>query len=65
MQDQVTARNQNQKLVFLHCNIDHKVLRKSVLKISNVTDMMIKIVNFIRARALNHRYFAGLSEDHS
>ena len=38
------ARNQKQKLVFLHCITHQEVLCKSVLRISNVTDVLIKIV---------------------
>ena len=58
----MTARNQKQKLVFLHCIVHQEVLCKSVLKISDITDV-IKIVNLIGARALDHRQFVGLLED--
>ena len=42
--------------MFLHWITHQEVLciNKSVLKISNVTDVVIKIVNFIGVRALNH-----------
>jgi len=39
------------------------VLCKSVLKINHVVDVVTKIVNFIRARALNHRQFVALLEE--
>ncbi|GCC27427.1 hypothetical protein chiPu_0005851 [Chiloscyllium punctatum] len=40
-----------------------EVLCKSVLKINHVVDVVTKIVNFIRARALNHRQFVALLEE--
>ncbi|XP_034548006.1 general transcription factor II-I repeat domain-containing protein 2B-like [Notolabrus celidotus] len=64
MQDKVTEIDVDQKLVFLHCIIHQHVLCKSVLKIDHVIDVVTKIVNFIRARALNHRQFVALLEEH-
>ncbi|GCC38090.1 hypothetical protein chiPu_0016601 [Chiloscyllium punctatum] len=40
-----------------------EVLCKSVLKINHVVDVVTKIVNFMKARALNHRQFAALLEE--
>lgn len=40
------------------------VLCKSVPKINHVIDVVTKIVNFIRAQALNHRQFVALLEEH-
>ena len=34
-----------------------------MLKLSNVVDVVTKKVNFIRARALNHRQFVALLEE--
>ncbi|XP_071398745.1 general transcription factor II-I repeat domain-containing protein 2A-like, partial [Centroberyx affinis] len=64
MQDKVTEIDADQKLVFLHCIIHQHVLCKSVLKINHVIDVVAKTVNFIRARALNHRQFVALLEEH-
>ncbi|XP_044075180.1 general transcription factor II-I repeat domain-containing protein 2B-like [Siniperca chuatsi] len=64
MQDKVTEIDADQKLVFLHCIIHQHVLCKSVLKSNHVIDVVSKIVNFIRARALNHRQFVALLEEH-
>ena len=64
MQDKVTEINADHKLVFLHCILHQHVLCKSVLKIDGVIDVVTKIVNFIRARALNHRQFVALLEEH-
>ncbi|XP_077113087.1 general transcription factor II-I repeat domain-containing protein 2-like [Ranitomeya variabilis] len=63
MQDKVNEINPEQKLIFLHCIIHQEVLCKSVLQISHVVDVVTKIVNFIRARALNHRQFVSLLEE--
>ncbi|XP_060950452.1 general transcription factor II-I repeat domain-containing protein 2B-like [Limanda limanda] len=64
VQDKVTEIDPDQKLVFLHCIIHQHVLCKSVLKINHVIDVVTKIVNFIRAQALNHRQFVSLLEEH-
>ncbi|GCC26592.1 hypothetical protein chiPu_0005010 [Chiloscyllium punctatum] len=63
MQDKVIEIDPEQKLVFLHRIINQEVLCKSVLKINHVADVVTKIVNFIRARALNHRQFVALLEE--
>ncbi|XP_072412122.1 general transcription factor II-I repeat domain-containing protein 2A-like [Chiloscyllium punctatum] len=63
MQDKVTEIDPEQKLVFLHCIIHQEVLCKSELKINHVVDVVAKIVNFIRPRALNHRQFVSLLEE--
>ncbi|XP_034452049.1 general transcription factor II-I repeat domain-containing protein 2A-like [Hippoglossus hippoglossus] len=64
MQDKVSEINPELKLLFLHCIIHQEVLYKSVLKINHVTDVVTKLVNFIRTRALNHRQFVALLEEH-
>ncbi|XP_078120393.1 general transcription factor II-I repeat domain-containing protein 2A-like [Sander vitreus] len=63
MQDKVTEINPVQKLTFLHCIIHQEVLCKTVLKMNHVVDAVTKTVNFIRARALNHRQFVALLEE--
>ncbi|XP_063781341.1 general transcription factor II-I repeat domain-containing protein 2A-like [Pseudophryne corroboree] len=63
MQDKVTEMNPEQKLKFLHCIIHQEVLCKSVLKMNHVVDVVTKTVNFIRARALNHRQFVALLDE--
>ncbi|KAL2079794.1 hypothetical protein ACEWY4_025538 [Coilia grayii] len=63
MQDKVSEINPQQKLTFLHCIIHQEVLCKTVLKINHAVDVVIKVVNFIRARALNHRQFVSLLEE--
>ena len=63
MQDKVSELNAEQKLVFIHCIIHQQALCKSVLKLSHVVDVVTTTVNFIRARALNHRQFVSLLEE--
>lgn len=60
----MTEMKPEQKLVFLHCIIHQVMLCKYVLKIYHVTDVVSTTVNFIRARALNHRQFVALLEEH-
>ena len=56
-------------ILFLHCIIHQKVLCKKVLDMKHVVDPVVKVVNFIKARGLNHRQFITLLEncdsDHS
>ena len=63
MQHKVTEINPVQKLTFLHCIIHQEVLCKTVLKMKHVVDVVTKTVNFIRARALNHRQFVAFLEE--
>lgn len=46
------------KLVFLHCITQQEVFCMSLLKLNRDVD-----VNFIRARALNHRQFTAIFKD--
>ncbi|XP_060764588.1 general transcription factor II-I repeat domain-containing protein 2B-like [Neoarius graeffei] len=64
LQDKVNEINADQKVIFLHCILHQHVLCKSVLKINRVIDVVTKTVNFIRARALNHRQFVALLEEY-
>ena len=51
------------ELIFLHCIIHQEVLCKKVLDMKHVVDPVVKIVNFIWAKDLNHRQFITLLED--
>ena len=64
IQDRVTEMHPEHKLVFIHCIIHQHVLCKSVLQLKHVIDVVTKTVNFIRSRALNHRQFVALLEEH-
>jgi len=61
--DHVKALDSDRELIFLHCIIHQEVLCKSVTDLSHVVEPVVKTVNFIRARGLNHRQFIALLED--
>ena len=63
LSDGVAEVDCNRKLIFLHCLIHQEVLCKHVLDMRHVVDPVLKIVNIIRARGLNHRQFTKLLED--
>ena len=63
LSDRVAEVDCTRKLIFLHCIIHQEVLCKHVLDMRHVVDSVVKIVNFIRARGLNHRQFTKLLED--
>lgn len=49
--------------ITFHCIIHQHALLGKVLKLDHVMKVVVEIVNFIRARALNHRQFRQLLED--
>ena len=63
LSDRVAEVDCTRKLIFLYCIIHQEVLCKNVLDMRHVVDPVVKIVNFIRARGLNHRQFTKLLED--
>ena len=63
LSDRVAEVNCTRELIFLHCIIHQEVLCKKVLDMKHVVDPVVKIVNFIWARDLNHRQFITLLED--
>ena len=63
IQDQAAELNPDQKSIFLYCIIHQLVLCKCVLKMSHVVDTVTEVVNFIRAKSLNHRQFVSLLEE--
>ena len=63
LSDRVAEVDCTRKLIFLHYIIHQDVLCKKVLDMKHVVDPVVKIVNFIRARSLNHRQFITLLED--
>lgn len=62
MQNKVTEINLGRKITYLGCIIHWEVLCKSVLKMNHVVDVVTKMVNLIRARALNHRVCCTLGD---
>ena len=63
LSDCVAEVDCTRELIFLHYIIHQEVLRKKVLDMKHAVDPVVKIVNFIRARGLNHRQFITLLED--
>ncbi|XP_068598240.1 general transcription factor II-I repeat domain-containing protein 2A-like [Brachionichthys hirsutus] len=63
IQDKVKEQNPEQDVIFLHCIIHQESLCKSVLQLNHVVDPVVKLVNFIRARGLNHRQFVTILEE--
>ena len=61
--DHVAEVDCTRELLFLHCIIHQEVLCKKVMNMKHVVNPIIKMVNFIRARGLNHRQFTSLLED--
>lgn len=56
-------------VIFLHCVIHQEALCKAALEIKHVLDIVVKVVNTIRARGLTHRQFqeflASIESDYS
>ena len=55
-------RNQlgfSRPFVAVHCIVHQEALRAKSLQMKNVMDAVVKTINFIRARGLNHRQFTS------
>jgi hypothetical protein len=63
LQEKVKEENPDQDVIFLHCIIHQEVLCKSILQLNHVVNPVIKLVNFIRARGLQHRQFIAFLEE--
>ncbi|KAI6647517.1 General transcription factor II-I repeat domain-containing protein 2-like [Oopsacas minuta] len=63
LQDQLHIENPDQNIIFLHCIIHQHALCKSALGLTNVSDVVTKVVNYIKARGLNHRQFQAFLRD--
>ena len=63
IQDKVKEENPDQDLIFLHCIIHQESLCKSVLQLNHVVNPVVKLVNFIRARGLQHSQFITFLEE--
>ena len=51
------------RLVKVHCIIDQENLCSKSLRMQSVMEIVVKTINFIRARGLNHRQFRKLSDE--
>nr|KAF6369027.1 hypothetical protein mMyoMyo1_010433 [Myotis myotis] len=63
IQDKVKEENPNQDVIFLHYIIHQESLCKSILQLNHVVNPVIKLVNFIRAKGLQHRQFIKFLEE--
>lgn len=54
---EILQSNPNASFIHVHCIIHQEVLCGKALKFDNVLKIVTKVVNFIRARGLNHRQF--------
>ena len=63
LKEKLLAMNSDHQIHSVHCIIHREVLCSKTLKMDHVMDVVIKTVNFIRARGLNHRQFNSLLEE--
>lgn len=63
IQNKVKDENPDQDVIFLHCILHQESLCKSVLQLNHVVNPVVKLVNFIRARGLQHRQFIAFLEE--
>nr|XP_023956744.1 general transcription factor II-I repeat domain-containing protein 2A-like [Chrysemys picta bellii] len=63
IQDKVKEDDPDKEMIFLHRIIHQEPLCKNVLDIDHVVHIVVKIVNYIRARGLNHRQVISFLED--
>ena len=50
-------------LIVLHCIIHQEALCAKIISFQHVTNILVKAVNFIRSRGLNHHEFQQLMAD--
>nr|KAF6387667.1 hypothetical protein mMyoMyo1_008130 [Myotis myotis] len=63
IQDKVKEENPNQDVIFLHCIIHQESFCKSILQLNHVINPVVKLVNFIQAKGLQHRQFIKFLEE--
>jgi len=63
LQEKVKEENPDQDVIFLHCIIHQEVLCKPKLQLNHVVTTVVTLVNFIRARGLQHRQFIAFLEE--
>ena len=60
LNDKVKREHPLHSVMSFHCIIHQESLCKSVLDLKHVIDPVVRVINFIRARGLNHRQFKRL-----
>ncbi|XP_068209241.1 general transcription factor II-I repeat domain-containing protein 2-like [Palaemon carinicauda] len=63
MNDKIKEDFPSHSVLSFHCIIHQESLRRSSFKLKHVMDPVVRAVNLIRARGLNHRQFRSLLED--
>ncbi|XP_051784721.1 general transcription factor II-I repeat domain-containing protein 2-like [Erpetoichthys calabaricus] len=63
IQNKVKEENTDQDVIFLHYIIHQESLCKSVLQLNHVVNPVVKLVNCIRAKGLQHRQFITFLEE--
>ena len=61
--ERINSGSSTMKLVKVHCIIHQENLCSKSLRIQNEMEIVVKTVNFIRARGLNHRQFRKLLDE--
>nr|XP_023652433.1 general transcription factor II-I repeat domain-containing protein 2-like [Paramormyrops kingsleyae] len=57
LKEKIQKENPTQKFWNFHCILHQEALCSKTLKMDNIMSVVIKTVNFIRAKGLNHRQF--------
>jgi len=63
LQEKVKEENLDQDVNDLHCIIHQEFLCKSILQLNHVVNPVVKLVNLIRAKGLQHRQFIAFLEE--
>ena len=63
LKNKILSMNPNQQISCVHCIIHQEVLCAKVVEMNHVMDVIVRTVNFIRARGLNHRQFNKLLDE--
>ena len=61
--ERINSWGSNVKFVKVHCIIHQENLCSKSIRMQNVMEIVVKTVNFIRARGLNHRQFRKLLDE--
>ncbi|XP_037124343.1 general transcription factor II-I repeat domain-containing protein 2A-like [Syngnathus acus] len=64
VRDKVQTANGGQEFWAFHCILHQEALCCKTLQMDHVMSVVVKTVNFIRARGLNHRQFDSFLSDH-